>query len=132
MKEEAVKLMRRAADCISDAEANVLLGRWVVCVNRSYYAIFDCARALLVERDVFAKTHQGVYVKFNELFVKPNLFAPQLQQVFREVFELRQAGDYDLDAEIEEADAHFAIKSSKDFFEASDDWLKAQNYLTSS
>lgn len=65
MKEETVKLMRRAADCISDAQANAQLGRWVVCVNRSYYAIFDCARALLVERDVFAKAHQGVYVKFN-------------------------------------------------------------------
>lgn len=49
MSEETEKLIQRADDCLSDAEANLLLGRLVVAVNRSYYCMFDCARSLLTD-----------------------------------------------------------------------------------
>lgn len=123
MKEESQKLLQRAADCLSDAEANLALNRWVVGVNRAYYAVFDCARALLAEKEIYARTHQGVYVKFNETFVKTNIFDPVYQQTLKQLFDLRQSGDYDIDAVIEEEDAQYACQYAKQFLEATTTWF---------
>ncbi len=93
MKAETAKFLHRAEDCLSDAEANLHLDRFVVTVNRSYYCMFDCARGLLAEASLQPKTHQGLSVKFNELFVKNGAFSTEHRDNLRAVFELRQSGD---------------------------------------
>ncbi len=118
MKAETVKFLQRAEDCLSDAEANFQLDRLIVVVNRSYYCMFDCVRGLLAEIDLQPKTHQGVYVKFNELFVKNGAFSKEHRDNLKEVFELRQSGDYDLDFEPTEENARFAIDSASRFLSA--------------
>jgi len=118
MKAETVKFLQRAEDCLSDAEANFQLDRLIVVVNRSYYCMFDCARGLLAEIDLQPKTPQGVYVKFNEIFVKEGIFSLEFRDNFRAVFELRQSGDYDLDFEPTEENAQFALESASKFLGA--------------
>ena len=118
MKAETAKLLQRTEDCLSDAEANFQLDRLIVVVNRSYYCMFDCVRGLLAESDLQPKSHQGVYVKFNEIFVKEGIFSLEFRDNFRAVFELRQSGDYDLDFEPNEENARFAIDSASKFLSA--------------
>lgn len=115
MKDETGKFLERAEDCLSDADANFHIKRYVVVVNRSYYCIFDCVRGLLAEVSFQPKTHQGAYVKFNELFVKVGFFTPEHREIFRAVFDLRQSGDYDLDFEPTEQDAAFALNGARRF-----------------
>lgn len=123
MSSETFKLLQRAEDCLSDAEANLKLDRLNVTVNRSYYCIFDCARGLLAEMSLQPKTHQGVYVKFNELFVKNGTFSTLQRDNFRAVFELRQSGDYDLDFEPTTENATFALESAAEFLKATKQYL---------
>lgn len=123
MKTETLKFLQRAEDCLSDAEANFQLDRLIVVVNRSYYCIFDCVRGLLAEVDLQPKTHQGLYVKFNELYVKTEIFAIEHRDNFRAVFELRQSGDYDLDFEPTRENAAFAIEVARAFLNAAKQYL---------
>jgi uncharacterized protein (UPF0332 family) len=94
-------------------------------INRSYYAIFDCMRALLHEQDIFAKTHKGTQSKFNECFIKTEIFDPQMGKIAREVFELRQTGDYDFDAKLSSEDAKSAIEGAAFFVKTTRDFLQS-------
>ncbi len=123
MNTEAFKFLQRAEDCLSDAEANLQQDRLVVTVNRAYYCMFDCVRGLLADLSLQPKTHQGVYVKFNELFVKNGAFSTNQRDNFRAVFELRQSGDYDLDFEPTTENAIFAVQSAGDFLNATKEYF---------
>jgi uncharacterized protein (UPF0332 family) len=118
MKAETAKFLQRAEDCLPDADANFQLDRLLVVVNRSYYCMFDAVRGLLAEAALQPKTHQGVYVKFNEMFVKKGAFSEQHRDNLRAVFELRQSGDYDLDFEPTTENARFALDSANEFLSA--------------
>ena len=123
MINETRKFLQRAEDCLSDAEANFKLDRLVVVVNRSYYCMFDCVRGLLAEVGLQPKTHQGLYVKFNELFVKSGVFPMDHRDNFKAVFELRQSGDYDPDFDPSTEDARFALDSATQFLSATKNYL---------
>jgi len=83
------------------------------------YCIFGCARALLHENGLYAKTHQGVQTKISELFIKTDLMERKHGDAMRHVFELRQTSDYDLDADLTNDAASYAIKAASEFMEAS-------------
>ncbi len=59
MSLEILKVIKRADDCLSDAEFSLQHGRLLAAANRSYYCVFDCITALLINKEVFTKTHQG-------------------------------------------------------------------------
>ena len=42
-------------------------------VNRCYYAFFWTVRGLLLDKNVVAKTHSGVELRFSNLYIKPGL-----------------------------------------------------------
>jgi uncharacterized protein (UPF0332 family) len=118
MKGMVAKLIVRAEECLSDAEYLMKDKRLTVTINRAYYCIFDCVRALLASKNTFAKTHQGVHTKFSELFVKTGIWEFEHASTLKKVFEMRQAGDYDLDEELSEEDATTAIKHAREFLAA--------------
>ncbi len=70
MKDDTAKWLRRSEECLEEAQQLLENDHYLGTVNRAYYCIFDSARALLFENGLFAKTHQGVHAKFNELFIK--------------------------------------------------------------
>lgn len=125
MKEHSQRYIARAEESAAAATANLPLGHYVVVVNRAYYAIFDCARALLHEHDIDAKTHQGAYVKFNEIFIKTGEISSEMRKLYWSVFELRQSGDYDIDAEVGEDDAVFALDAANQFLIATKQYLSS-------
>jgi uncharacterized protein (UPF0332 family) len=124
MKSDAEKLLARASECLEEANQLFNFGHFLGSINRAYYCIFGCARALLYEHELYAKTHQGIQSKFNELFIKTGLFERKHGEAMRHVFDLRQTGDYDLDAALTEEDAAFAIQVAEAFLENTQAYLK--------
>jgi uncharacterized protein (UPF0332 family) len=74
-------------------------------VNRSYYAAFYAARALLALRQVDAARHSGVVSLFQQHFIKPGLVAPEVGKTLARAFEKRQNTDYEDFATVDPADA---------------------------
>ncbi len=117
MKKDAVKLLARAEECPEEARELLGFQHHLGAMNRAYYCVFGCARALLHENGIYAKTHQGVQAKFNELFIKTALMERKHGDTLRYVFELRQTSDYDLDADLTDEDASYAIEAARQFLE---------------
>jgi uncharacterized protein (UPF0332 family) len=118
MNPDVNKLIAKAEECLAEARMLFENEFYLGAVNRAYYSLFDCLRALLTAKGVFAKTHQGVHAKFNELFVLTREFDPQYGQYQNYVFDLRQRADYDLNAEILREDAERSIDKAGVFLAA--------------
>ncbi len=88
MKKDAAKLLARADECLEEARQLFNFNHQLGAINRAYYCIFDCARALLYENGPYAKTHQGVQTKLSELFIKTAILERRHGDAMRYVFEL--------------------------------------------
>ncbi|MFN0173936.1 MAG: HEPN domain-containing protein [Saprospiraceae bacterium] len=118
MSVEIQKVLERAEDCLSDAEFSLQHGRLLVSANRSYYCVFDCIAALLIDKEIFAKTHQGAHTKFNELYIKTQLMDSKLNSLLLFVFDLRQTADYDFTHELAEQEVSTALEHARTFLAA--------------
>ena len=63
-------------------------------VNRSYYAMFYAALALLQKISKVPSKHSGVISLFDKEFVMRGIFEKELSKDFHKAFELRQSIDY--------------------------------------
>lgn len=63
-------------------------------VNRSYYAMFYAALALLQKISKAPSKHSGVISLFDREFVMSGIFEKEISKDFHKAFELRQSIDY--------------------------------------
>lgn len=118
MKEEINKIIHKAEEFYQDGEYLFQGKRYEATVNRCYYAMFTSVQALLVTKNIFSKTHQGLQIKFNELFIKTEILPLELGKTLSETFEKRQFGDYDVDADISEQDAKKVLNNARIFLDS--------------
>lgn len=86
--------LRRARETLEDARILADARRWNPCVNRLYYACFYAVSALLIQEGLSSSKHAGVRSLFNRRFVKTTKVAKEKAQIFNDLFERRQEGDY--------------------------------------
>ena len=118
MNPNSKKLMELAEQCLESAELLIDEDFLLGAVNRAYYAIFDCARALLYEQGISPKTHQGVHTKFSELFIVSGLFESRFNDMLSIVAQMRQSADYDFNETLTKNQAEFALQSAREFRDA--------------
>ena len=115
MREELKQVIARAEDCLEDARYLFEGNRNEAAVNRAYYAVFTAVQGLLLDKEVFVKTHAGAKVKFNELYIKTGLLPLDYGKIFENIFALRQEADYDFSAVISAEDSRQAIDDADKF-----------------
>ncbi|AQG81655.1 HEPN domain-containing protein [Spirosoma montaniterrae] len=113
---EAQQALERSKETIDEAIYNVEGGFTTAAVNRAYYAIFYCLTALLHTEDVYTKRHSGAHGKFHELFIRTGRFPAETAQWAQYAFQLRQTGDYDLEADITEEQAAQSLDYARQFY----------------
>ncbi len=86
--------MTRANETLEDARILSNAGRWNACVNRLYYACFYAVSALLVRHGLSSSKHTGVRSLFNKQYMKTGKIPKDLAQIYNDLFERRQEGDY--------------------------------------
>ncbi len=86
--------IQRASETLNDAKLLADNGRWNSCINRLYYANFYAVSALLYYQSIETKTHKGVRIKFMSEFIKTGLFDKDFGNLFSDLFDWRQEGDY--------------------------------------
>ena len=96
--EERVELAKlrltNAEECVSDAEFAFEAGRLKTCANRSYYAMFYAARALLALEKIDFKRHSTLIGYFNQHYVATGKIEKQYHEMLSDAFEVRQQSDY--------------------------------------
>lgn len=63
-------------------------------VNRSYYAIFHCLRAVTALDQFDSSKHSGVIAFFNRTYVKEGVFDRSISKLIDTSYRLREKADY--------------------------------------
>lgn len=76
--------------------ANVLYqaAQWNSVINRLYYACFYAASAMLLYKNISAKSHSGVIGQFSEQIVRPGIISKDDFRVYAKLLSWRSKGDY--------------------------------------
>ena len=118
-KEEKAALvvlrLQRAKETLAEVKENIKLGFWRVSANRLYYACYYAVIALLAKNNLTAHTHSGVISQLSLHFVKTGLLNAEKGKFYKQLFELRQTGDYDDWITIEEDDIIPLVEPAEKF-----------------
>jgi uncharacterized protein (UPF0332 family) len=86
--------LNQAHETLGDAKLLAKAKRWNPCVNRLYYACFYAVSALLAKNDMSSGKHTGVRSFFNLNFVKTGKIPKDVAEIYNDLFDRRQEGDY--------------------------------------
>jgi len=89
--------LARASQALATARLVMEHQDYITVVNRSYYAIFYAANAMLTTKGLERSEHSAVIAAFRQHFVKTGEVAPELSHFYGEALDERQAGDYELE-----------------------------------
>jgi len=119
--------LRKAHERLEDAKGMLSLSRYAGTVNRTYYAMFEAASAMLSAADMELDTHYGVKIKFGELFVKTGRVDPKFGRYLSRALDLREDADYALDsrAEVPRDVAEEQVRKASEFLEMAKQFLEA-------
>jgi uncharacterized protein (UPF0332 family) len=109
--------LEKAKETFAEIENHIQLGYWRTAVNRLYYAAHYAVSALLIKNGIKAHTHSGTINQFGLNFVTTNIFSQQEGRILRNLFELRQNGDYDDWIVIKKEDVMPLIEPVKNFMD---------------
>ena len=93
-------------------------------INRSYYAMFYAAIALLQKIGKIPSKHAGVISLFDTEFVKKGIFPKELSRDFHRAFELRQVSDYRTTKPLQRDQAEQVWNKAVDLVQAVKDYLQ--------
>lgn len=115
----AQDLMTKARRALASADKLLQDGDSDGACNRSYYAMFDAARAALIAFKApvppeIAKTHSGLIAAFSLHLVKTGLFPVELGRAFNRIEDLRLIADYKGDP-IAQEEALWALQHAQSF-----------------
>jgi uncharacterized protein (UPF0332 family) len=87
-------------------------------ISRSYYAIFQSARALLAINGLDSRKHSGVISLFNQHFIKSGKLDKHCGVVLKDARRSREMADYTEIAEFSRQDAEEQIADAEAFIRA--------------
>jgi uncharacterized protein (UPF0332 family) len=126
MKQNVLAHLRKAQERLKDAEGMFSLDRYAGTVNRTYYAMFEAASAMLASLGLEFQSLQGVINKFGELLAKTGKVESRFGHSLKEAFELREDADYALDsrAEIPRRTAEAELRKAQEFVTMAEEFIK--------
>lgn len=117
LKEIVRYWVEQSADSLDAADDELKAGRLSFSVNRIYYACFYIVSAILLQKNLRFKKHSGVRAAFHQHIVKPGLVSRELGQLYDELFEARQRGDYIELVRFEKQQVEDWLQKAKEFVE---------------
>jgi len=122
MNEKIVKLIDKSERNIKVAEKLIKDNELEIAVSRLYYAMFYCAEALLLSKNLSFSSHKAVIVNFGKEFVKTGIFDEKFHKVLQNAFEDRQEADYEF-VEFEKPEVEEYLNLAKEFLETAKKYL---------
>lgn len=86
--------LNQAKETLEAAKSLAKDNHWNSVINRLYYSCFYAISALLYKHDINGKSHSGIKHQFGLHFVKSGLIDKSVAEIYIDLFDYRQAGDY--------------------------------------
>jgi len=116
--------IEKSQDNLQEAEDALKQNHFGMSVNRSYYAMFTSARAILALKELDSSKHSGVIALFSQHIIKPGLFPKELSKFLRKAKRIREDADYGDFVEITKKDAQMQLEHAKEFVEEAENSLQ--------
>ncbi|MCR5040927.1 MAG: HEPN domain-containing protein [Clostridia bacterium] len=107
--------IEKAKNDLSDAQKTLQLGMVENAANRSYYAIFHAARAVLALDGQDFRKHSGVIGAFSHNYIKTGIFSPAMANMIKSAFSIRSETDYEDFYVVSEADVERQVHDAESF-----------------
>ena len=118
MKDNIInEMISKAEERLESAEILLKSKQYADSISRSYYAVLDAARTLLVLDKVFPKSHAGVIAQFNLHYIKTGIFPKSFGQLLTRVEKSRTEADYSFEIDFTKDEAQDRLKLAKLFVE---------------
>jgi len=124
---EISKLIKKAERSLEVAKLLLDRGDYDFAVSRAYYAMFYCAKAMLLTTGIITKKHSSAISLFCEKFVKSGKFSEELASYLIDAFRKRQIGDYDVFIMPTKDEAGDLINKADLFVKEVKNWLKKES-----
>lgn len=114
----------KAYEFLEDAEMTFRAGRYKTSVNRSYYAVLNAIRSVLILEGVNPKSHEGAMTMLSLRLVKPGLLPKEFVKNFELLLSRRTDVDYG-DLELTEpSDAEDSLRVAREILTRIDELRK--------
>lgn len=97
--------LQRSRENLHDAWILLDAGSYKSSVNRSYYAVFHCLRAVTALDNFDSGKHSGVIAFFNLHYVKSGIFDKSVSKILDKAYRWREKADYKDYEEVTRANA---------------------------
>ena len=107
----------KAHDNLESAKALLEIGFEEGAVNRTYYAYFWAVRGLLLEKDIFVKSHSGTQSKFAEHFIKTGIIPEKYGKYLGRLEDKRVLADYEVGTNFTKEEVQEMIDWTQEFLD---------------
>jgi uncharacterized protein (UPF0332 family) len=94
-------------------------------INRLYYCVFYCARALLSSENIDFKRHSGVISYFRKEYIKTGILDQRLSDIIGDLFDDRMGSDYDDDFSAKKEIVEKEMEDAEFFLDKITEYLKS-------
>lgn len=116
--------MERAKEDLIAAISNYKEELFKASINRSYYAIFHCIRAVNIIKGYDSSKHSQVIGYFNRYFVHTGEFASDTYKIIDKAYRIRERCDYQDFFLASKEDAENQIRQAEEFIKATETYLE--------
>lgn len=117
---ELKALLNLAKESLDEANNDLRDGFVRGAISSSYYCFLHLMRALLLQRGIIVKSHQGVKIKFSQEFILTGKINKKFGKVISDLFEDRLDADYAPLKEFTKKQAEKAIRQAKEFYKVAE------------
>ncbi|KZX14469.1 HEPN domain protein [Methanobrevibacter filiformis] len=111
------KAFEKSIELLKVSELNFNNKFYADSINRSYYAVFHAANALLIKKGIFAKTHSGTIREFGLEYIINDNFNKEIGKFFNSLEKDREKADYDYSYNATKNKAKKDLYNAKRFIE---------------
>ena len=110
--------LERAKEDLLTAESNHKGGFYKASINRSYYTIFHCIRAVNIFDGFDASKHSSVIAHFNQYFVHTGEFDKKIYKIIDSAYRIREKCDYSDFFLASKEDSQIQLNRARELYEA--------------
>ena len=104
-------------------------GFYASAINRLYYACFYAVIALFLTDEITVKSHNGVRTLLGKNYILTKRLSVKMGEIFNDLFENRQSGDYDDIFDIDQQKAEELYQSANYFIDTIMQILAKNKYI---
>jgi len=111
---------KKAEEFLNDAEANLKEGRLKTSINRSYYAVLNAVRSLLVLEGISPESHSGAITSLSLRFIKIGLLPVETVKAMKILLSRRTDVDYGDFETVDNDEAEDSLQKARSILERID------------